>query len=671
MTSQVGTTAANVATGTFNTVVDVSDLFWKNVLSSTVGEKLADGTVKRRWVGGTLSTLKGMTWGNADSRVLKELLLEEAPIQFKNLFYETTKAMDISGNKGVMTSVARGINILNVATDAVFKEGALYGALDRKLREGGSNLGEFLRGTKPDGSSNTLEDLPEGTLDYAIDYAKRFTFQKDYKKDTSVFGWGASQLQRIHHKAPFLVSVGADIPFPRYIANHLEYINDYTPIGIATGGLEKLNILFGGLSMVGGDVHKSGRDRIARQMTGAMMTMGGFYVASEKEGKIDFDRIVNETGGETDLSRIAGPWAMNLLIGDIGYRILTGKPWNPSSTKKNVLEIAGGIPDLSSGAFKLEFDFIKELVESANQQEATEGMQKILGNAIATFSYPGTIARDLYAQYNYDAAGNPFVRDITSSQDSEGRIEKGFYNRNFLEDIIYSNVLMNQAKRFFVDLPISRLSPKNRGEGYDFKIYLPWNPNPLSSYNPITRQFGAIEEPPSTPLEQEMTYLGIKKYEMYTNKTIPNANVAYTAQYHMSQKMPYMFNLWRRQKFTSGILQGRTYNDLSDEDKRDTLKGWISQTINEFAKASESAYELQLQNPENKKKMISFVSNNYLLEKAKFERKYGNIDRLIQYFPTEFYGATTANEWIEDAGTIEGRIDKIMMIMKKIPDFKY
>jgi len=679
MTSQLGTTAANVGTGVFNTVVDISDNFWKNTIRSAKGEVLPDGTIKRRWVGGTFSTLRGMSWNRAEAAVLKDLMLEETPLAFRELFYETVKGMDVSGSNSLLPKLGRVLNTLNIATDAVFKEAALFSGLDRKLRELnnpnlGTSLSDFLTRTKPDGSNMTLSDLPEGVMDYAVDNAQRFTFQKGFKKDTSLFGHGARGLQSLHHKVPFLVSVGMDTPFPRYIANHLEYAHDYSGIGMLTGGLDKLDQMIGGLqntrktTLVGGDVNKTFLDRTSRTLTGAMMTMGGFGLAVEKEGKIDFDKYVSVTKTEVDLSRMAGPWGINLLMGDALYRYIYGLPYNKTATNENVLDILGGIPDLSSGAFEFESNLIRNLVKSSEQGTATPELEKNLGDILATFTYPQTFARDFYSQYDYDSAGNPFTRDLEPSKTAG--------ERNMLEDIIHSNLLKNQATRFLVDTPMMDYTQswsKGKRTGFDYKLYTPFNPDPIGSWNPMTKSFGAVEEPPSSLIQQEMTLLGLQDYKMYGDRVVPNPTIQYQTSYMLSQKMPFLFKAWKETFRLGGNYGDRTYDQLGNDytKKRDALESFIDQTISTHSKAVQEQLDSAVLNPELKRKVVGYVRNQYELQAAIFNRSYGNLDKVVKFYGDEFEGAETSKEYIENAGSIEDEINRRLRIIDYIPKYDF
>ena len=680
MTSQLGTTSANVGTGAFNTLVDISDNFWKNTIRVTKGEVMPDGTVKRRWIGGTLSTLRGMSLNRAEAGVVKDLMLDESPLAFRELFYETVKGMDVSGSNSLLPKIGRILNTLNIATDSVFKEAALYSGLDRKLRELndpnlGSNLQEFLTRTKPDGSNMKLSDLPEGVMDYAIDAAQRFTFQKGFKKDKSLFGHGARGLQSMHHKVPFLVSVGMDTPFPRYIANHLEYAHDYSGIGIITGGIEKLDELVGGLSntrtttLVGGDVHKTMLDRTSRTLTGAMLTMGGYGLAVEKEGKVDFDKLVATTKTEVDISRMAGPWAINLLLGDLIYRYRYGLPMNKTVNKENLLEILGGVPDLSSGAYELESKLIANIFKSMEAGTATPQLEKNLGDIVATFTYPATFARDLAGQMNYDSAGNPYTRDLFPSKTAG--------ERSMLDDIAYSNLLKNQATRFLTDTSMFSYTQSwssGKSEGFDYKLYTPFNQNPVGSWNPMTKSFGAIEEPPSSLIQQEMTLLNLQDYKMYGDKQVPNPSVQYQTSYMLSQKIPYLFKAWKTSYPLDGeTYGGRTYDELGNdyEKKRNALEGFINQTVRDHSKAVTSMFDDVLQNPESKKKAIGYVRNQYELQGAIFHRAYGSLDKIVQFYSGQFEGAKSSKEYIENAGSIVDEINRRQRIMAFIPKYDF
>ena len=136
-----------------------------------------------------------------------------------------------------------------------------------------------------------------------------------------------------------MISEGLGVPFPRYVGNHLQMVAEYTPV--LGELLQRSNIV---------SKTEDASLRYARQMTGAMMTMGGVWAAAQKNGEADYDKLVSDTGAETDVGRTAGPWAANLLIGDLIWRSgLLGNdplPISGESFKKNATEVLAGMGDL-------------------------------------------------------------------------------------------------------------------------------------------------------------------------------------------------------------------------------------------------------------------------------------------------------------------------------------
>jgi len=410
-------------------------------------------------------------------------------------------------------------------------------------------------------------------------------------------------------------------------------------------------------------------DRTSRTLTGAMLTMGGYGLAVEKEGKVDFDKLVATTKTEVDISRMAGPWAINLLLGDLIYRWQHGLPMNKTVTKENALEILGGVPDLSSGVFELEAKLVSNIFKSIEAGTATPQLEKNLGDIVATFTYPGTFAKDLAGQSNYESAGNPYTRDLSPSETAG--------ERNMLEDIYRSNQLKNQATRFFADTSMFSYTQswaKGKSKGFDFKLYTPFNTNPVGSWNPMTKSFGAVEEPPSSLIQQEMTLLGLQDYKMFGDKQVPNPSVQYQARYLLSQKLPNLFKAWKSTYRLDGeTYGGRTYDELGYDytKKRQALENFINEEVREKVEGVTAALDDALQRPESKKKVIGYVRNQYELQGAIFHRAYGSLDKIVQFYPNQFEGAKTSKEYIENAGSIVDEINRRQRIMAYIPKYDF
>lgn len=706
MTSQLGTTVANVTTGIGNTFIDMSDAFWKDIMNVTLGVRGADGQVQRRWTGNTLSILRGFTVNKQESEVLSAMLMEDAPAEFTQLFYESQRIGDAVNSNSLMSKAGRFFNVLNMATDAVFKQGSLYGAVDRRLRELnnpalGRNFKEYLE------IHTDLEALrSSGVLSEATDYAKRFTFQRDFKGDNSLFGRGAQGIQRIHKQYPFFVSSGLDMPFPRYLANHLEYINDYTPIGIVTGGMDQLEKLIykkdaKSKSLVG-DMFKTGRDRTARQMTGTMLTMGGVWAAVEKAGEIDYSKFdITGTGDETDVGRVAGPWAANLLIGDwlyrsgivgdamiaAGYDLPEGMPTtdNPmqwgSKGKKNVADVLGGMTDLN-----FDLDLVRIMGQSILDGNWTEEAQKKAGNIFATFTYPGTIARDVAGQLNPDVAGSPFTRDVRGGRQDSDEVSL-FGERNFLVDIVSSQTTVMQATRFMMDSPGFSLTQSNRkNEGIDLKKYSIGNSRPIGSYNPLSRQFGFNQEPPSTDFQKELTKLGINEFEIYNKGMVKNPAVHYAVSRYLAvgdgqgnPPLHVQFDKFRKKKLpkNNAVYLGKTYDELTDPAAKElALRDFfLRPIINKAIDVNTKAFERMLEKKSGIKMAAGFYRNLYVLENAALEKSTGkNFDdviRLMSNSPKYKFDKKydNARDFIADSSGIEEELTRRKMLIEFADDY--
>jgi len=599
MTSQLGTTAANTITSAGNVLIDISDQFWKNVANVTVGKKVGD-KVQRKWVGGVLSTIKGLSLNKGDAKLFKEVFLEEQPEQYSELFYEASRAETASESTSRLAKVGRGVNILNSTVDSVFKQGVLYSSVDRQLRDIadpaiGKNLGEFLAKKIP------LDSLPEGVMTKAIDDARRFTFQRSYRGDKSAFGKVAQGVIDAHHKLPFVVSAGAGIPFPRYIANHLEHINDYTPIGLMTGGLNKYD------SVVFGDVNKTGQDRFARQMTGASIFMLGAYTAASTEGTVDYDKHKTDTG-LVDLSRTAGPWLMNMYLGDLYYR------WKNDLPTEGIIST---MMDISVGQTDIGIDapLLAELAKSYDEGVLTVGLARSLGDIAATFTYPLTPTRDFYGQVNPELGTTPYTREVLGGDlDNVETYGEG----NFLDEMI------RRATRFLPEVDFVQYAQSYNGKSA-IPYYSPFSSTPIGTFDPLSKQLGMQTSAKPNQLQEEMSRMQIKEFEIYGNKTVENPAADIFVREILGKNLPRKFFAWRDQVKHGGRFGDKTYNEITNtEDQRFLLNQFI---IIERDKAKNQVEQSFKELLEKKPRLAAgYVRNLYVIEERKAIKSSGKKD---------------------------------------------
>lgn len=637
MTSQLGTTAANTVTSTGNLLIDMSDQFWKNFAGVVVGREI-EGKVQRKWVGGMLSTVKGLSWDKSQAKLLKEIFMEEQPEEYARLFFEATRAEVAAESSTLMAKAGRGVNVINSAVDSVFKEAVLYSSVDRQLREMGradigTNLGEFLSKNLP------LDSLPEEVMVKAVDDARRFTFQRSYRGDRSAFGQTAQAVITANEKIPFLISGAVGIPFPRYIANHLEHINDYTPIGIVTGGLNKLD------STLFGDTNKTGVDRFARQMTGASLILLGGYTAAQKNGEIDYTAIETETG-VLDISRVAGPWLMNFYVGDLLYRWQNDLPTN--DVLSTMAEISGGVTELGFNT-----DFINQVTESANQGEVSAGLARSLGDILATFSYPITFSRDFLAQVNPEMISTPYTKDVFGGSTTEPSM---YGETNYFSEMV------RRATRFLPEVDFVQITQSFNGKTA-IPYYSPFSDRPVGSFDPILKQFGFSPSERPNDLQREMARLDLKEFEIYTNKRVPNPAVDVVVRELLGKSMPERFAVWKSQVTHSDKFAGQTYDEIEDMSARKSLLlDFIEKEISNAVDVTEQGYQDFLVN--NKKAAAGYVRNMYVLQEKKLIEKSKDketYDTAVKMFTNGNFA--TAADYLGDSDSIEEEIDRRQFIM--------
>ena len=644
MTSQIATTARNVTSTGILTGVDLMDEFYrelgksgKNILSG----KLPEGDALRRMT----SVLRGLTWNKAQKSILREMFREEMPETYTTVFNDSMRLELGTGSNSFFAKTGRAVNIANTATDTFFKEAAFFASIDRHLSNKGMTMKDFLE------KGMSLSDLEEGAVTRAYDDANRFTMQRNYAKDPSGFGWTARGLQNINRKVPFLVSAVAGIPFPRYVANHLEMMSDYTPVW---GELMRAM----GKTPIGGDLVKTGGDRTVRQFTGASMLFLGYQLAAAKDGEIDFDALETSLKAEADVSSSLGFVLGHVWAGDALYRYVNGMPIKFDS--RVLADLFGGVGDLSA-----DFTMIEEIYKSFKEGSMTDGLQKSLGNVAATLTYPATIVRDIQGQISYDSAGTPFVKDI------EGIGPRGLKGSVSLkgEDTFNTQLLTGQATRFLPDIKLLQYTQSFNGET-DIDYYAPFNPAPVGKINPLMKQLtGIVQRAPLTGIQRELNVLGVEGFDLYKSSTQKNASIDFLLRQRLSQQMYKDFEMWRSEVQLGGVAKGKTYNELGEDYKLKTkfLTDWVSTRITAEKKVIEGFLSDYIAN--ERVAARGYIRNTYDIKRKQLgERVFNEATKSItDKLSTKF---ETSKDWLADSESAKKELDRRLILLQVVEDIR-
>ena len=657
MTSQPATTARNVTSTGLLAGTEIVDEFYRGIargiMTTVRGEfDYRPGDVLMRMT----STLRGISFDSASAKVAREMLEEEMPEAYARTFHDTLRT-EVSGqSQSRLAKVGRAVNIVNTATDTVFKEAAFFSSLDRQLRtlndkSIGVNVKDFILTT------GSLDKLDEGIVAKALDDANRFTMQRTYVNDESLFGTGARKASTISKKIPFLFSGVLGVPFPRYVANHIEMIADYTPgIGALAAALDDKAVSSGkGFFKVTGDPYKSQEDRLVRQFTGASLIFAGYHLAASKEGEIDYESLETAIKGEADIASSLGFIIAPVFIGDLLYRKHQGLAL-PESMIKESLAVAGGLNDMG-----FDLSGITEVIDSFAEGGPTEGVQKIGGNVLSTFTYPLTPLRDIQGQFNYESAGSPYVRSLAEGIQPTSQEEA-------------SGILAMQATRFLPDYESVQYTQSFMGEpNKDIDLYSIVNPMPVGKMNPLNKTFtGLADSPPITDLKRELNKLNIKGYDIYKNSRVPNTSLDYVVRFKLAKNLSKNFNAFRDSYvYPDGINSGLTYDEIENVDrKKEALKGFIDQEIKFYKKQAEDFFTDLANNQPVKAR--GFIRNNYFLKRNEFGEDYFNeAANLVSKGKFK-----TSLEYLQDSESIEDELNRRQVLINiagnlqfKLPTF--
>ena len=637
MTSQPATTIRNVTSTVLLAGVDVSDEFFRGLI------RYGSGAIKEGDLipepGKTLkrmtATLRGMSWNDAQASVLKNMFEEEMPQTYAAVFNDAMRLeLGVASNSN-LARAGRAVNVLNTATDTAFKKAMFFSSLDRQLSDQGITVGQFIA------SGKKLEDLGEDVVRKAYDDANRFTMQRTYVGDDSGFAKTARFAVNVNRKVPFLVSGALGIPFPRYVANHLEMLSDYTPVW---------GSLVGSSKNIASDPVKTAEDRLVRQATGASLLTMGYMAAHEKEGNVDYKSVETAIKGQADISSSLGFIIGHMYAGDLLYRLGQGMPL-PSA--REIETVMGGVGDFSA-----DFTFVTELAKSAKEGQVTEGFQKAMGNIASTFTYPATISRDIVGQFDYDAAGNPYIRDVKGRGpfSMEGDVSLTGETTNL-------HTFVAQATRMLPDLKSVQYTQTFNGDN-DIPMYSILNPAKVGAMNPLLKQVtGVSQEPPMTGIQREFNKVGLKEYEIYKPYAVKNPSIHYLMTFNLSQTLHESFEKFRSEAKLGGLADGKTYDELEDFDlKKEALSQFVKTSIS--AAREQATQTLQDGLAKNKNSFKGYIRSTYEIKRKEMGKDY--FDRAAAIVSREQF--ETAKDFLSSSESPKEELNRRLAIVEVAGD---
>ena len=641
MTSQFATTARNVGFSVGRLGVDAADEVFKSLLTGTARVFGAD--IPKSPARGVFSMLRGMSSSKDMATVARVMLEEDMPAVYKKLFRDTQRVEVATGSNTLLARSATFVNTLNSATDHVFKQAAFYASLDRQLGATGTTFRDFAQ------SGKTFVDLDPDILERAGRDALDFTFQKGYEDADTAFGKSAKFVINLNRKLPFIVSGAGGMPFPRYVANHMEFIFDYMPVlggakGIAEGFAKKVHGPEFRFSKDKGQI-----ERWSKQLTGTMMLTGAYYARSTQEGETDFsDFKTSEDGNIFKLGPMLGAAAGHFLIADLLYRYnndlplpLTEKGLPSVRFYKDAGEVLAGMSGLGFNT-----GMIEAIGESLSKGVVTDNLKRKLADVTATFSYPLTMAKDFLGQYDPEKSYTRYNPDMQGDQ-------------NLLNDLQTWGEFNSRVKKNIPDYDFLSES-KSINNSTTLPRYSPFNSRPIGTINPAMKQIIGIDSRNQSDIQKEMSRLMIKEFDLYKNSTVKNPVVKYATEQRLSKYLGEEFERWRSTPQVK--YDGKTYDDLKNDSnyQRDQFSLFVADRIRSVAQETEKRWQEYSKFAPTS--AVGYIRNMYMIEGKEDIGGKPRYDVAAQSLPNSTY--KTAEEFLSEATSLVDEINRRQRLMK-------
>jgi hypothetical protein len=379
MVSQLSTTVRNAfstaATVTFGTAKEAleSSLYR---LGSSANEVLTGKPITGTFTGG----LNGV-WNDAVrssfylgqgelSSEMTDILLKDAP----KLLAMVKRTMG-EASEGELSKSVRLLNTLNVAQDSFFRQAIFVSSVEKQLERAG--LGTNVYDVIAQG-----KQVPVDVLKNAVDESLRATFSKmPTKGPLNTFVKGVEQLGPI---------ASIVIPFPRFMANAMEWQYKHSPFNLLNGSVE----IAKGTSLIargkeGGEAYLAqGLENVSKSTVGIAAIYAAYKYRKENQDTSWYD-IKGSDGSLVD-GRVFFPAGPFLAIGDYMVKWEQGK--TDQFKSKELLEALTGMK-VPTGTYALLSDKFAEASSNAQtgEQSASTKVATVMGELVGEYLGRGLV----------------------------------------------------------------------------------------------------------------------------------------------------------------------------------------------------------------------------------------------------------------------------------------
>ncbi len=421
-----------------------------------------------------------------------------------------------------MTTLARDLNVLNTASDNIFKRVSFVSGLKRALndkytadvRAGKAkpkeeyNLTNIIR----DGNFKSVFNSDEGKamLDKVIDDSLYFTYQQSPNLKTSG-GKLADMFIRASNSVPFVTS--SLMPFPRFVANALRFTYEYSPAYLLDAGFVRF-----------ATKNQNSYEELSKGLVGTGLLYGAMaFRDSEYAGEKWYHARLPD-GSNFDM-RPFFPAAPYLFFADLANKALpkalTGSEssddpiFGDSNLIVDALQALSGT-QLRAGSGLYALDKAVEDLAGAKDDPSKVLLiaNNLASNIVSTYTIPLTAGQDLY---------NSFLApdDERIVRESKRSLEPGKRIENLTSLFLQKSLARVPGNRYLEDVLAEKLGVEPS------EIYQPpTKSGVIRRDTPITRQaFGILKQGKPNFFEEELDRLKISRRKLYTPTGVPEADI--------------------------------------------------------------------------------------------------------------------------------------------------
>ena len=553
LTSQPATTVRNFAGGAARILIDMPETLFENMTRKILNVFGIKNYAPDSFRTDSLSIAKYLNpiIPTKENRVVADVIAnlyqnrnQEGAARLFGTFIDAGYVANKGKIGGFLEGVGSALNFANRFSDNYYKKAIFAGELNRYVKSAtiaGKRNRDLLQ-VIADGDFNKIDSK---LFNKATDKAFELLYQK-YPTGKGIAGKAARLYLEADKKAGSGILMGMLVPFPRFVANQIEFIYDHAPI-------------IGLLSS------KEAPEKIAKQITGVGMIMGAYQMRVANGEENMWYEYENEDGSVTDLRPFLGPLSMPFYMADLLYRHYDSNKTNTDNVNaivkgadaKIVSEIMiGSALRVGAGAYFAE-TALPEMVDWAagvgedsdfvSSQKFERAMARFAGDYVATLSYamPLSVARDLYKITDAEAR----VVNETNGQVTFGDIFT----------VRASRALPQPLKEDVVEGLEKRPLVKER--------YVITSEDPTETRDPATTALtGLARSRPKTELEKELARNKLTAYDLYKPIPFGPADVLIRRELSGNGNMPSL------SQYVKPLIRSERYSTADAKTKKTLLK---------------------------------------------------------------------------------------------------